>query len=568
MARNRAISLLENTSSATNYVSKKYRVGAYLRLSKEDALSGVSASIENQGKIIDTYLRDNPLEFDLVKTYVDDGLTGVTDDRVNFQRMIEDCKTKKVNCIIVKDGSRFARNYADCEYYVEEFFKIHNIRFICLDNPRVDSVKDPSSVSGMQFHFTNYFNEYFIKQTSEKILQTFNDKRKRGEFIGSFAPFGYKKDPDNKHILIIDEEAAEIVRKIFDLFVNNSYSVRQICLEFNDKGIPTMLQYMRTNGDKIVPNIVPKTYAWNYHSIRKILRDEKYCGHMVQGKAARISYKNKKQIKKPQEEWVMVRNTHEPIIDEQLFQKAQTLIGRTTRVAPDGERSKYSGMLFCSKCGYAINCKRSGRNRERGYVCKFYQMTKKCEPLHISEASLDERVLYAVRSQVALITELEQIYNGILVSEQYVDDSKILQISLGKLHKQIQSLEAKSHRLYDSFDDGTITKELYTSRAESLNEEIESVKAKIAKVNKEIRNYTDVPKRTNDYIGYFKKYETVTEVDRELLVELIDKILIENVSDAPRKKNMTVKKVTVIFNFQDEFKALGRFIEENRLINF
>ncbi|MCL2619501.1 MAG: recombinase family protein [Defluviitaleaceae bacterium] len=568
MARKKVASLFEDVNGINGYVSKKYRVGVYLRLSKEDALSGVSASIDNQGKIIDTYLQDNPLEFELVHTYVDDGLTGVTDDRVNFQRMIEDCKTQKINCIIVKDGSRFARNYADCEYYVEEFFKIHNIRFICLDNPRVDSVKDPRSVSGMQFHFTNYFNEYFVKQTSEKILQTFGDKRRRGEFIGSFAPFGYKKDPKNKHLLIVDDEAAEIVRKIFDLFVNKGRSVRQICLEFNEKGIPTMLQYMRTIGHNIVPNIVPKTYSWNYHSIRKILRDEKYCGHMVQGKASRISYKNKKQIKKPVEEWVVVRNTHEPIIDEEVFQKAQTLIGRSTRVAPDGERSKYSGLLFCSKCGYAINCKRSGRTRERGYVCKFYQMTKKCEPLHITEVSLDERVLYAVRSQIALLAELEQVCNNIMVSEQYVDDSKILLSSLEKLQKQLQVLEAKSHRLYDSFDDGTITKELYSSRSQSLNEEIESVKDKMAKVRKEMQQYKDVTERTTDYLEYFKKYETVTEVDRELLVALIDRILIENVNDAPRRHNMTVKKVTVVFNFQDEFKALEQFIEENALVSF
>ena len=265
MARKKSVSVYENLNRTDFNHSMKYKVGAYLRLSKEDAVSGVSASIDNQGRIIETYLHDNPSEFELVQTYVDDGFTGVTDDRANFQKMIEDCTLKKINCIIVKDGSRFARNYADCEYYVEEFFKVHNIRFICLDNPRVDSIKDPSSVSGMQFHFTNYFNEYFVKQTSEKILQTFDDKRKRGEFIGSFAPFGYKKDPNNKHHLLVDDEAAQIVRKIFDLFVNKSYSVRQICALFNDKGIPTMLQYMRANGQNIVPNIVPKVYTWNYH---------------------------------------------------------------------------------------------------------------------------------------------------------------------------------------------------------------------------------------------------------------------------------------------------------------
>ena len=568
MARKKTLSVYENIKSTDSDTLKRYKVGAYLRLSKEDALAGTSASIEIQGRIIETYLNDNPLEFELTETYIDDGLTGVTDNRENFQKMIEDCKSQKINCVIVKDGSRFARNYADCEYYVEEFFKIHRVRFICLGNPQVDSVKDPVSVSGMQFHFTNYFNEYFVKQTSEKILQTFGDKRKRGEFIGSWAPLGYKKDLANKNKLIIDEEAADIVRKIFDLFVNKGYSVRQICHEFNEKGIPSTLQYMRSNGQKIVPNIMPKEYAWNYHNIRKMLRDEKYCGHMVQGKTARISYKNKKQISKPKEEWVMVRNTHEPIVSDEIFQKARTMIERNSRVAPDGERSKYSYFLFCSKCGHAINCKRSGRNRERGYVCKFYQMTKKCEPLHITEVALDERVLYAVRSQIALLAELEQVYNNILETNEYADESKILQNSLEKLEKHLQAFEAKSHRLYDSYDNGTITKELYTSRAKALNIEIENTNLKISKIKKEARHYNGVKDSTSGFLDVFKKFETVTEVDRELLVELVDKIFIENISDIPRKKNMTAKKVTVVFNFQDEYMALERFVEENKLVNF
>jgi len=420
----------------------------------------------------------------------------------------------------------------------------------------------------MQFHFTNYFNEFFVKQTSEKILQTFDNKRKRGEFIGSFAPFGYKKDPNNKHQLVVDEEAANIVRKIFDLYVNKGYSVRQICIEFNDKGIPSILQYMRTNGHNIIPNIVPKEYAWNYYGIRKILKDEKYCGHMVQGKSSRVSYKNKTQLKNPKEEWVTVYNTHEPIIDSDLFQKAQTMTERVSRVSPTGERSKYSYLLYCSKCGHAINCKRSGRDRERGYVCKFYQMTKQCEALHITEVALDERVLFAVRSQIAMISEMEQVYKNILVSQKLVDDSKILSSSLEQLQKQLQTLEAKTHRLYDSFDDGTITKELYISRSKTLNEEMEDVTDQITKLKKQIRRYKEVPDKTNNYLDIFKKYENVNEVSRELLVELVDKILIENINDVPRRHNMTAKKVTVVFNFQDEYKALEQFINENKLVSF
>ena len=599
MARKKTGSIYDNVKSTGSPEPMIWRLGAYLRLSKEDmqrsskeappsnesnesfirmleryakkhvsSRTEFSASIINQWKRIETYLNDNSLEFELVQVYIDDGLSGATDNRNDFQNMLDDCKAKKINCIIVPDSSRFARNYADCEYYVEEFFKIHSTRFIALGSPHVDSVKDPSSVSGMQFHFTNYFNEYFLKQTSEKILHIFSDKRRRGEFIGSFAPLGYKKDPTNKNQLIIDEDAADIIRKIFDLFVYKGYSVRQICLEFTAQGVPSMMQYLRAKGHNILPQITPKQYVWNYHSIRKILRDERYCGHMVQGKSARISYKNKQQINKPREEWVIVYNTHEAIIDDELFHKAQTIIERSTRVSPTGERSKYSGLLFCTKCGYAVNCKRNSRTRERGYVCKFHQMSKKCEPLHISEIVLDERVLYAIRSQIALLADMGEVYNKILVSRQYTDDSKVLQGSYDILKKQLDSLEAKSHRLYDSYDEGLITKELYASRSVKLKAEIDDVSDKMAKLQREMRQCKDANVVTNDFLERFKKYETVTEIDRELLVELVDKIFIENVGAGPTNSRKKAKKVTVVFKFEDEFQILKQFIDGNKLVNF
>jgi len=167
-----------------------------------------------------------------------------------------------------------------------------------------------------------------------------------------------------------------------------------------------------------------------------------------------------------------------------------------------------------------------------------------------------------------LLAELEQVYNNILETNEYADESKILQNSLEKLEKHLQAFEAKSHRLYDSYDSGTITKELYTSRAKALNIEIENTNMKISKIKKEARHYNGVKDSTSGFLDVFKKFETVTEVDRELLVELVDKIFIENISDIPRKKNMTAKKVTVVFNFQDEYMALERFVEENKLVNF
>jgi hypothetical protein len=191
-----------------------------------------------------------------------------------------------------------------------------------------------------------------------------------------------------------------------------------------------------------------------------------------------------------------------------------------------------------------------------------------CEPLHITVASLDERVLFAVRSQIALLANLEQVYNGIIASDNFVDDSKLLHSSLGNLEKQLKTIESKSHRLYDSFDEGIISKDLYASRSKSLEEETEIIKSKILTVKKEIRKYKDVRKTTGDFLERFKKHQTVAEIDREVLIELVDKILVENIPDIPRVRNKTAKKVTVIFKFQDEYEELQQFVNENKLVNF
>jgi len=191
-----------------------------------------------------------------------------------------------------------------------------------------------------------------------------------------------------------------------------------------------------------------------------------------------------------------------------------------------------------------------------------------CEPLHIPEYRLDEYVLYAVRSQVTMMLKTEKVYNGIVESGKYADDSRILKNSIASLQKQLKALEGRRHRLYDSYDDGVITRELYASRFKALIEEVEQVESSIAKAEKEARQYKQVGNKGSDCIELFKKYETVTEVSRELLVALVDKILVENIREEARHRNYIPKKVTIVFNFTDEHEALMRFVEENKLINF
>jgi len=542
---------------------KQWRVGAYLRLSKEDMTAGKSISIDHQNSIILNFIEEDPIQFMLVDTYIDDGISGATTEhRDDFLRLIEDVKSGLVNCVITNDTSRFARNVADAEYYVNTVFPTYDTRFIALGSPRIDSYEDPESVDGMQFHFENYFNEYYVKMTSKKIRKVFDMKTKKGEFIGSYAPYGYAKDPDNKNKLVVDDEAAEIVKRIFSMFVYDKLSLRATALRLNDMGVLPPREY------KVSKGITPGSHAakipsWHYNTVRNILGDEKYCGHMVQGKLKKISYKVKKYKQQAPEDWVVVRNTHEPIIDEELFQKAQTLLVRPSRATSTGEKSMYSSILYCERCGFVLSRGRNKNNGKYYQKCGFHEKTRKCQPLHIMEDHLNEQLLFAVKSQIVLVTEMDALKQQILSSGSFADDSKILQSNLRQLEKAKEKLEARSHKLYDDYADGVIDKDLYVSRSALLKQELESAKDRIAKIQIEMRQFKKVQTTTDDYADRFKKYETVSEITRELLVDLVDKITVDKSPSPDGNRKKQPKHIKVVFKFADEHKALTSFISEN-----
>jgi len=539
------------TGNSREKILKQWRVGIYLRLSKDDLKVGTSVSIEHQKAIILNFLEEDPLQFLVVDIYIDDGISGATTEhRDDFQRLIEDVKSGLINCVITNDTSRFARNVADAEYYVNTVFPTYDTRFIALGSPIIDSYEDPESVDGMQFHFENYFNEYYVKMTSKKVRKVFEMKFKKGEFIGSYAPYGYAKDPDNKNKLIVDEEAAEIVKKIFHMFVYDKLSLRATALRLNDMGVLPPREYKKLKG--ITPNSHnAKIPSWHYNTVRNILSDEKSCGHMVQGKLKNISYKVKKAKRQDPEDWVIVRNTHEPIIDEELFQKAQVLLVRPSRATSNGEKPMYSGFLYCACCDRVLSRghnKASGKYHQR---CGFHEMTKKCRPLYISEQDLSEQLLFAVKSQIVLVTEMDKVKRGIIASNNFVNDSKILQSNLRHLEKEKEKLETRSHKLYDDYVDGTIDKDLYISRSTSLKQELETARDRIAKIQIEIRQFKKLQTSTDDYADRFKQYETVSDITRELLVDLIDRVYVDKTVNPNGNRQQQSKHIKVVFKFAD-----------------
>lgn len=393
-----------------SYTIRRWRLGDYIRLSKEDlkkAKEGKddSNSVKNQRDLLNDYYQQHIEEFESVTEYVDDGHTGTDTDRDDFQRLLADVMSGKINCVIVKDLSRLSRNYSDAGSLIENLFVRMNVRFISLAE-NVDSYKDPDSVSNIIVPITNVMNDNYCYQTSKKIRQVFDYKRRNGQYIGSFAPYGYIKHPKDKHQLIVDPDAAETVKLIYSLFLQGT-AKRAIALHLNEHGIPSPTAYRRIKGLP-VSSAVADDPMWGARMIHEVLTNPIYTGDLVQGRRRVKSYKVHQIEAVPEEEWVTVPDTHEAIITHETFDKVQGLLKRDTRTAPKGrELHLFSGFLKCADCGKAITRSQSGKNVY--YACSTYDTPKERCDKGLSFIPED-------RHSTGLVLQLPISYNLVLRS--------------------------------------------------------------------------------------------------------------------------------------------------------
>lgn len=478
-----------------------WRIAVYIRLSKDDG-NDESLSVTNQKKIIREYLENFfEEEYILVDIYIDDGISGTTDDaRTEFIRMIDDVKAGLVNCIICKTLARTFRNYADQGYYLEELFPLYNTRFICLGSPSFDTYKNPESITdGMDVPITGLMNDRYSARTSNDVRRTFNMKRRNGEFIGAFAPYGYKKDPTNKNCLIIDEVPAQVVRDIYRWYVEDGMSKIGIVRHLNELGVPTPMDYKHSQGLNLkTPNQAKNDGMWGISTIARILSNRMYIGDMVQGKQRVISYKVHKAIATPESEWFIVENTHEPIIDKVTFEMAQSLSQRDTRTAPT-KRNVYlfSGFLRCADCDKS--------------------MTKKTNKKNMANGETKEH-------------ELEKITN--VIDNLYMD-WKCGEITRAEYVRMKAKFEAK---------------------ADSMKNAIVNLKAEIELSSKGVGN-------NDPYLQMFLKHKNITELNRGILAELIDTIYIHENNEITIKFNFAdqhKRLLDFISNNQNTSKKEGR----------
>ena len=533
-----------------------WRIAIYIRLSKEDARClDESESLTNQRQIIEDHIAGfhDGDEYIIVDEYVDDGISGTTDDeRDDFQRMLSDIKRGRVNCVIVKDLARSFRNYSDQGYYLDDWFPRYNVRFISLYHQPLDSYKEPQNMRSIAVPIQGVLNENHCAETSDKVREVFDMKRRNGEHIGSFAAYGYVKDPNDKNSLIVDEEAAEVVKSIYHWFVNEGYSKMGIAKRLNQMGEPNPEAYKKKKGFKYNnPNSDKNDGLWSASTIARILQNEVYTGVMVQGRHRIISYKVHKQINVPEDEWFVVPNTHEAIIDRETFEKAQALHKRDTRTAP-GKREVYllSGFVRCADCQKAMR-RKTARNIAY-YSCRSYIDKKICSKHSIRQDKLENAVLAALQMQIALVDrlaeEIERINNAPVINRE----SKRLSHSLKQAEKQLKQYNDASDSLYLDWKSGEITKEEYRRLKGKIAEQIQQLEANISYLKEEMQVMADGIGTDDPYLTAFLKYKNIQSLNRGIMVELVKAVWVHENGE-----------ITVDFNFADEYQRIIDYIENN-----
>ena len=541
-----------SSETSNNLITKIWSVALYIRLSQEDNDTGVdkqeSNSITSQKTLLNEFVEEHD-DLIIYDTYIDDGYTGTDFNRPGFQRLLEDMRKGNINCVLVKDLSRLGRNYIEVGNYIEQIFPLFNIRFIAI-NDSVDSFKNPMSSNTILVPFKNLINDEYARDTSIKIKSALNGRKKKGEFIGAFSSYGYVKDENDKHKLVIDKESAEIVKKIFEWKVNEGLGNLSICHRLNDMGIlnPTGYKKKKLNQNYNNSKIKQEDYSWCPSTVRNILKNDVYIGNVTQGKRKVKSYKIHKIEQVSEQDWVTVENMHQPIIDKNLFEKAQEMRKVDTRVQNTGKLSIWAGILRCADCGRAMHkkyCKNKSGTIYEYYICGTYRKksSKLCTKHTLKVEELENSVLEAIKFHIELLIDTENILEQLNnYKTKKLANESILDIKQAK-EKEILKINNLKRCLYEDWKNEDITKEEYLEYKKKYEQDIERIKEIIENLDKQKEKQEKVADNNSKWIEDFKKYKNISGLDRDIITELIDYIEVyEN------------KKIKINFKFIDEIE--------------
>lgn len=531
------------------HLTTKWSVGEYNRLSKEDGDKPESDSIQNQHSINQKhleYLREQGEQIESVTVYSDDGYAGGNFKRPRYQALIRDIESGKINCIIFKDNSRLGRNYPELGRLMEDYFPQKGVRVISVLN-NLDSVKDPRGYCSAIVSFSNIVNDDYIRQLSIKIKCTLTMKRERGEFIGNYAPFGYQKDPADRHRLVVDEEQAEIVRKIFDWY-EDGMSASSIAKRLNAMQIMTPGDFKIRDGCKSFithDRNSSKLHAWTTTTIATILKNEVYIGNMVQGKHKSVSYRSKKMMLTDESEWTVVEGTHTPIISDEQFAIIHERFARRTRISP-GKTHVYllSGLVSCGACGHRMN-----RVVSQGYA-RYRCMTRtyapdKCQCPSIKEEYLEELILQTLQSLIARLVDVKAVIDAARKSKTTNSAKNEYMLALNKAMREQERLQDAQFHLYDDLQSGLIPKTQYLQFQKRYETEIAAQEAKIEHLNQGLLQLKEARQQDDEFVAFFQKYGNIQKLDWDTVNQFIQKVVFHD-----------KQHVDIYFRFADEYEKL------------
>ena len=494
-----------------------YHVALYIRLSKEDESEGPSQSVTNQQSLLDDFVKKHRLS--VYDTYIDDGFSGTNFDRPAFQRMIADIEAKKVNMVITKDLSRLGRDYIMTGHYMERYFPEKRVRYISL----LDGIDTGIESSANDITpFRAIMNDMYAKDISKKIKSVKRDKQRKGQFIGGKPMYGYKMHPTEKNKIVIDEEVAPVVRRIFAMALDGM-SCRKIAATLNDEGVPTPATYANLP----VGNPGPYTGLWSSERISDMLQNETYIGNMVQGRMVKVNYKSKKCLRQPREKWVIVEGTHDPLVDRETFQKVRLLVESRKHTRSRTYDFLLKGLIFCHECGYplaTLNRKNAAGEERLFFVCRTYQRFTKagvCTCHSIKEQTVTEAVLAKVREVCQAYLNADEL---VPIAQKAIEAARAAdstEAEIQSLRNRIDTMTANLDRMYMDKLSGILNEDDF----QRIYLKVKSDRAKLEDQLKELEKKKESPAKAEDEAkALVQRFIDSACASRELLVSLIERI--------------------------------------------
>lgn len=516
----------------------------YCRLSRDDELQGDSNSIKNQKAILSKYAQEHG--FNNPHFYVDDGYSGTNFNRPDFQRLMNDVNEGKVRTIIVKDMSRLGRDYLKVGFYTEIAFPEASVRFIAVN----DQVDSESGADNDFTPFRNIINEWYAKDTSKKIRAVFKAKGMSGKHLCTIPPYGYRKDDHDKQLWLVDEEAAKVVREIFSLCMQG-YGPTQIARILTERGRETPIIYKRRVGLPITSQETEFPEIWATQSVNKILANPAYLGHTVNFRTKKKSYKSKKKIDLPKEDWAIFKNTHEAIIDQDTFDTVQRIRQAKRRPTSMGEMSIFSGLVYCADCGQKMYLCRCTTMKQKEYFnCSSYRKKKKatCTSHQITVEAVEYFVLTNLQRVLAFVKNYEQEFLEIIRNENEKELRKKFQSQTRELEeaeKRIQTLDRIIQNLYEDKVCGNLTEERFVKMSQSYEQEQRELKERIYCLRQELSKAKEQSDNVTKFMRSVRKYTEITELTPELVREFVQKVV---VYQAEKVNGHRTQRIDLYFN--------------------